>query len=201
MDLELRPLRADERAEAAGVAARGMRDNPIHIAALGPDGGRRIRTLERLFRALFAAAPSPPRVALRAGRVVGVAGALEPGGCRLPPAALLRLLPPLLRSGPRATHRALAWLRSWAARDPAEPHWHLGPVSVEGGMQGLGIGSRLLVELADELDACGERAWLETDKAENVRFYERFGFRVAAEAPTLGVPCWFMERLPGRTSR
>jgi hypothetical protein len=39
--------------------------------------------------------------------------------------------------------------------------------------------------------------WLETDKAENVRLYERFGYVVEEEAEVLGVPNWFMRR-PGR---
>jgi ribosomal protein S18 acetylase RimI-like enzyme len=198
MDIEVRvdSLRSEERAEAAGVAARGMRDNPIHVAAFGADPERRIRVLRGLFEALFAVSPTPPCVARRGGYVVGVAGAAPPGTCRPPLPDLARLLPSLLRAGPSTTRRTLAWFRAWAERDPTSPHWHLGPVSVEGGLQGLGIGSRLLARVARDLDARGETGWLETDKSENVRFYERFGFRVASEAAVLGVPCWFMERLP-----
>jgi GNAT superfamily N-acetyltransferase len=196
IEVVIRPMRLEERAETAGVAARGMRDNPIHIAVYGGDPARRLRALERLFAALFAVVPEPPRVALRAGRVVGVAGAAPPGACRLPPAALARTGAALLRAGAGPARRALRWLEGWGARDPDDAHCHVGPVAVEGGMQGLGIGSRLLGELAARLDATGERAWLETDRPENVRFYERFGFRVEVEAPTLGVPCWFMKRFP-----
>jgi hypothetical protein len=38
--------------------------------------------------------------------------------------------------------------------------------------------------------------YLETDKTENVRFYERFGFEVIGEEPVIGVPNWFMRRGP-----
>jgi len=38
--------------------------------------------------------------------------------------------------------------------------------------------------------------YLETDKRENVRFYERFGFEVIAREPVIGVPNWFMRREP-----
>jgi len=37
-------------------------------------------------------------------------------------------------------------------------------------------------------------SYLETDKFENVGFYQKFGFAVLAEAKVLGVPHWFMSR-------
>ncbi len=196
LEIEVRRLRPEERRAAASVAARGMRDNPIHVAAFGADPDRRVAALERLFRALFAVVPEPPRVAVRAGFVVGVCGAVPPGACRMPASALARAALALLRSGPRPFARSLRWLEAWAARDPQAPHWHVGPVSVEGGLQGLGLGSRLLADLAEALDAGGAHAWLETDKPENVVFYRRAGFEVAKEARVLDVPCWFMARPP-----
>jgi ribosomal protein S18 acetylase RimI-like enzyme len=203
VDVELRRQRPGELREAAGVAARGMRDNPLHVAVFGADPERRVAALARLFGALFAVVPDPPRVAVRAGFLVGVCGATAPGRCRLPPAALARVGAALARSGVGALARSLRWLEAWGARDPAAPHWHVGPVAVEGGLQGLGVGSRLLADLAAELDARGEPAWLETDKPENVAFYRRFGFEVAAEATVLSTPCWFLSRAPApeRSSR
>jgi hypothetical protein len=44
------------------------------------------------------------------------------------------------------------------------------------------------------MDASRAAAYLETDKQVNVPFYERFGFRVRAEATILGTPNWFMIR-------
>lgn len=190
-------MRPDERRAAAGVAARGMRDNPIHVAAFGPDPDRRSAALERLFRALFAVVPEPPRVALRAGHVVGVCGATPPGACRMPPAALLRVAASVARSGVGPLTRAVRWLEAWGARDPEAPHCHVGPVAVEGGLQGLGVGSHLLADLCAALDERGDDAWLETDKPENVVFYRRAGFEVAGEATVLDVPCWFMGRRRG----
>jgi hypothetical protein len=46
------------------------------------------------------------------------------------------------------------------------------------------------------MDDCRMRSYLETDKAENVRFYERFRFIVIAEAEVLRMPNWFMSRPP-----
>ncbi len=196
IEIEIRPMHVTERTHAAGVAARGMRDNPMHVAVFGPDPERRIVALERMFRALFLVASAPPLVALRAGFVVGVCGAAPPGACRLSATGLARMLGALSRNGLEPLRRTLRWLEGWGHRDPAEPHWHVGPVVVEGGMQGLGIGSQLLAALVSDLDTRGEYAWLETDKAENVTFYRRAGFTVSADAEILGTRCWFLWRQP-----
>ncbi|MGW4247775.1 GNAT family N-acetyltransferase, partial [Nocardia sp. NPDC004722] len=86
------------------------------------------------------------------------------------------------------------WINAWGRRDPAEPHWHLGPVAVDDGLQGQGIGSRMLTDFCARVDDRRAAAYLETDKPENVKFYERFGFTVLDEAEVLGVPNWFMHR-------
>jgi hypothetical protein len=44
------------------------------------------------------------------------------------------------------------------------------------------------------MDACRAISYLETDKPENVRLYQRFGFRVIESADVLGVRNWFMSR-------
>ena len=52
----------------------------------------------------------------------------------------------------------------------------------------------LLTAYCRRLDEGGLLAYLETDKAENVRLYERFGFAVTGEADVIGVKNWFMTR-------
>ena len=69
-------------------------------------------------------------------------------------------------------------------------------MAVDAGLQGRGIGSRLLEEYCARVDAAGEAAYLETDKPANVRFYERFGFETVGEQVVLGSPSWFMRRAP-----
>ena len=46
------------------------------------------------------------------------------------------------------------------------------------------------------VDAAGDAAYLETDKPENVGYYERFGFETIGELDVLGVRNWFMRRPP-----
>ena len=132
------------------------------------------------------------------GTIVGVLGMSCPGSRRPPAAQQLRLLICLASNGPRATLRTLRWIGSWARREPAGRHWRLGPVAVDEGLQRMGVGSRLMEVYCAQADASGEDAYLETDKPGNVRFYERFGFELVGEQEVLGVPNWFMTRLPHR---
>lgn len=179
---------------AAGVLARGMRDNPVHRAAFGEDPLGRVRTLERLFGALLPGMRYEPICARRGGEIVGVLGLAPPGACRPTPRQAARLIPALLRAGPASTARTFRWFVQWERRHPREPHWHLGPVAVEAALQGMGIGGLMMERFTEVVDAAGGSAYLETDKPENVRFYKRFGFEVVSEALILGTPNWFMWR-------
>jgi ribosomal protein S18 acetylase RimI-like enzyme len=202
--VEVRELAPTETSFAAGVLARGMRDNPLHVQAFGPDPESREQTLTRMFQGVLPLYP-PKGVILGAftsatpgetpETLVGVCGMVRPGRCQPGPGERLRLLPGLV-SGSRVggTARLLSWTGAWSRLDPPEPHWHLGPVGVERHLQGRGIGSALLRAFLARIAGERSAAYLETDKRENVRFYERFGFRVHIEAPVLGVPNWFMIR-------
>ena len=89
-----------------------------------------------------------------------------------------------------------AWRANWGAHDPAEPHWPLGPFAVRANAQARGIGSHLLEAFLELVDKCEGMAYLETDTAGNVRFYERFGFERVGRDEVLGVECTFMSRRP-----
>jgi ribosomal protein S18 acetylase RimI-like enzyme len=93
----------------------------------------------------------------------------------------------------------MRWIRALGARDPEEPHVHLGPLAVDAHLQGRGVGSRLLAEHCRRLDASAEVGYLETDKPENVAFYQRQGFQVVDQADVIGVTWWFMRRPPRAT--
>jgi ribosomal protein S18 acetylase RimI-like enzyme len=195
--VEVRDLRPEEIPEAVDVIARGMRDNPLHVAAYGDDPERRLRCHARLMRGLFrVVSTQQPICAVRDGALVGVTGVSPVGTCQPTAAQRLRLLPSLVLLGPRTAARVGRWISIWAKRDPGEPHVHLGPLAVDADLQGKGIGSLIMQQHCLRLDAAGEVGYLETDKLENVRFYERFGFEVVGEQPVLDVPNWFMRRPP-----
>ena len=186
-----------EMGAVAGVISRGMRDNPTHVAALGEDPRLRERRVRRIFaRVLPAMGHSLILARNPDGAVVGVLGMAAPGRCQPNARQRARLTLGLLPLGPRALSRSLRWVGAWEKRDPEERHWHLGPVAVDAHLQGMGIGSKLMRVFCAQMDAAGEDAYLETDKPENVRFYERFGFEVVGEEDVLGVPNWYMARRP-----
>lgn len=197
--VEVGLLRDEEVADAIGVLARGMRDSPMHVAVFGPDPERRVEQLSALFGTLFDILDMRRHVLvarLPDGTIAGVCGMIAPEGHNVGLLATLRILARVLRFGPRVALRALRWQATWAAHDLKERHWHLGPVAVEPRLQGRGIGSRMMTAFCDQMDAAGEVAWLETDKAINVTFYERLGFEVAHRQTVLGFPNWFMRRDP-----
>jgi ribosomal protein S18 acetylase RimI-like enzyme len=199
--VEVRDLRRSEIDAAVGLLARGMRDNPLHVAAYGADPERRRRSIERTFSTLFRVfGAQQPICAIDGGTLVAVTGVAPAGTCQptTVQAQRLRSMSNLLAIGPSAAMRVTKWLSAWADRDPDQAHSHLGPLAVDAHLQGRGIGSKLMSEYCLRLDARREASYLETDKRENVHFYERHGYTVIAQADVIGVPNWFMVRQPQR---
>ena len=196
IEVEVRELRRDELPAAVGVVARGMRDNPMHVAVFGNDPARRLRRLEAMFRAYLPAMRRLPLGAYRSGTLVGVLGLESPEGCRPSIAGGLRVVASVFAAGPVVALRAMRWFAAYAQRDPDERHWHLGPVAVDAGLQGMGIGSQMMAAFCALVDAARDMAYLETDKPENVTFYSRFGFETIDETSILGARNWFMRRPP-----
>jgi len=200
----VRQLRDDERHAASVVLARGMRDNPNHRAAFGDDPQRRLRSSLRMFNALFAVMRTQERICAVDGApvgdhdgILGVAAMAAPGTCRPTALQKARMASRLttVAAGPLA--RVITWQNVWSEHDPDQPHSHLGPLAVDAHLQGRGIGSALMREYTRRLDTAGHIGYLETDRSENVAFYERHGFTVTGRATVLDTPNWFMRREPG----
>lgn len=198
--LEIGALDASEIDEVLGVLSRGMRDNPLHVAAFGEDPERRMRRFHTLISAVFNVRDFSHTLVARGedGSVVGVCGMIPPGDCVPDFRQRLMLLPTLLHIGPRSAGHAMRWMGVWGRHDPQERHWHLGPIAIDAYAQGRGVGSRLMQVFCAQMDAAREDAYLETDKPVNVRFYERFGFEVVGEEEVIGVTNWFMSRRTGK---
>jgi len=197
--LAIRELGSDDLSAAIGVVARGMRDNPLDIAAFGDDSAVRAKRLQRIFKIALP-------VVLKNGVILGafdgdilggVAAMVPPGRCHPRASEKLAMLPRLIPAvGIRAFGRLGRWLAEWSKHDLREPHWHLGPVAVDAHLQGQGLGGALMRECCTRIDRARETAYLETDKSQNVEFYKKFGFDTVGEAAVLGTPNWFMRRRP-----
>jgi ribosomal protein S18 acetylase RimI-like enzyme len=195
--LHLRPLDHTDVDEVAALLGRGMADNPIHIAVYGSDEATRARRHELLMRVLLSSSPAMRIDGVeQGGSLVGVAAAVPPGHCQPKAATRLRLAATAATFGPRAAARLVRWNGAWAAQDIAEPHMHLGPVSVDRHLRGRGIGNLLMLRHTSSLDSVGVAGYLETDRPDAVGFYRRFGYAVLGEVEVLGVPTWFMRRPP-----
>ena len=193
----VRELSNADLSAAVGVVARGMRDNPLHIAALGEDPDVRGQRLARMFAVALPFIHSKGVVlgAFDDNILVGIAGMIAPGRCQPSLTEKLTVMPrlvPAISGG--AFRRVGRWMTIWAEHDLRQPHWHLGPVAVEAQVQRTGIGTLLMHEYCERLDRVHGMGYLETDKASNVTFYERFGFQTIDEEPVLNTPNWFMKR-------
>jgi ribosomal protein S18 acetylase RimI-like enzyme len=194
--VEIRDLHATQYPKAACLLARAMRDDPMHEAVFGRHAHRRLRQLGRFFSTLLPLIDSAPLSAWEADQLIGVAAFFPPGACWLSFPSQARIACGLLSPNLAELWRLWRWFHTTGRHDPKECHWHLGPVAVDTNWQCRGIGSQMLQVLCSRLDERGEAAFLETDKAESVRFYGRLGFEVTATANVLGVPNWWMNR-PG----
>jgi ribosomal protein S18 acetylase RimI-like enzyme len=193
----VRELNGPDLPAAVGIVARGMRDNPLHIAALGNDANQRTNRLTGMFKVALPLVLSKGLVlgAFDDQTLVGIAGMIAPGHCQPTLMEKLTLTPRVVPAvGFEAAARVRSWLDQWAKYDLRQPHWHLGPVAVDAHLQGTGIGTRLMHEYCSRLDLAHATGYLETDKASNVKFYEKCGFETIASAPVLETPNWFMKR-------
>ena len=99
--------------------------------------------------------------------------------------------------GDNAARFAAFW--GWVGgHEPSEPLLYLSHIGVVPEHQGEGIGTALMRDGLARGEDDGAPAWLETSRANNVAYYERFGFNtvVDEDAPGGGPHIWFMRRDP-----
>jgi ribosomal protein S18 acetylase RimI-like enzyme len=111
----------------------------------------------------------------------------------------LRDLPPMIPVFGRTLLRASRFQAQVMKAHPMRPkHWYLYAIGTRLESQGRGLGSALLREALDVVDAAGEPAYLESSNIRNVPLYERHGFKVVEEIRVAGggPPMWRMWRDP-----
>lgn len=189
-------LQERELSDAAEVLARAFRDNPLNRAVIRGGPERRLRANLHGMRALLPVARVHGEVwALRdEGGVRAALVAVPPHMHPLPPPPWPARLRCLLGQGLGVAMRWAAVFEQLEGEHPAEPHWYVGTVGVDPPAQGRGAGSALLHGWIGRLDTEPAPVWLETDRPENVAFYERVGFEVCRELDVQGVHVWCMRR-------
>lgn len=193
----LAPPRLGERPEAALVLAEAFRDNPLNRAVIGGSRARRLRSNRFGSRATLEQATGRAfcRVARReTGAICGVLLAQPPAAPPLPQPGISLQLRCLLGQGFRVSR---AWSRvhfELARLQPAEPHWYLDLLGVAPDARRRGFGGALLHGWLEQVDADCAASYLETDRRENVAFYEGRGYAIVGEERVIGVPVWRMWR-------
>lgn len=178
------------------VLARAFADDPFTVWFLRRDGAE--RAAERWFRMNL------ERLALPYDQVYTTA---DRSGAALwvPPGRWKMGLWEQLKYGP--TFAAIVkWTRLFEVMrgtkeildfHPHEPHHYLAVLGVDPPAQGRGVGPALIAPMLARCDREAIGAYLETSKPENVRFYQRFGFRVTREVRIPDGPLvWLMWRDP-----
>ncbi len=181
-------MEVSELQESARVLSVAMLDAKLHIAVLQGKGENERREIEKMFGGLFAHLPGIIFIAKEEQDIVGVMRMKSCEGYK----PVDNPKDPVDESD--IEWRKSVWHAEWARHEPKNQHWHLGPIGVLPSHQGMGIGSCLMERFCKEVDACKADAYLETDVDKNIRFYEKFGFKVVSESEIFNVKKLYMLR-------
>ena len=135
------------------------------------------------------------------GRLVGVAVFIEPDGYPLGAMGQARQLGSALRAlivRPRALVDGTKYLLATEKAHPRERMWYLQLLAVDPAAQRGGIGAALQQQVYPSVDGDGLACHLETQKQDNLAYYQRFGYDVERELRPVGngPPLWTMRREP-----
>lgn len=181
-------MEINELQDSARVLSIAMLDAKLHIAVLQGKGENERREIEKMFVGLFTHLPGIVFIAKEEKKIIGVMRMKSCEGYK----PVEKPKDPVDESD--IEWRKSVWHAEWARHEPKSQHWHLGPIGVLPSHQGMGIGSMLMERFCNEVDACKAEAYLETDVDKNVRFYEKFGFKVVSESDIFGVKNRYMLR-------
>jgi GNAT superfamily N-acetyltransferase len=191
-----RPLGSAELREAAALAVRAFGEDPFFRFVM-PDQNMRQRGLYLVHRSVMAhAGPGAHLRTVRTAndRIVGVALWLPTG--RYPQSLLTQLsqvsgtLRAFIRR-PETMRRGYAYVKAAVISHPKDPHWYLQLLMTEPAEQRHGVGTALMNEALPHVDAEGVGSSLETQNADNIAYYARFGYGLRttlqplAEGPAL----------------
>lgn len=192
MRIEVQRYCSDQIDATVTVLADAFVTNPLHVAALGPHRLDQNRTFFRIgLRHMFV---GQSFVALADGEVCGYVHFNAFPYCLPPPEQIPLTAATLLKPLGQALPQIIKWVSRWCRLDPEEPHVHLGPIGVAPAAQGQGVGTALMQRYIEHLKQERAAGYLETDRLENVGFYERFGFVVKRKEVLIGTPIWYMWR-------
>jgi len=186
-NLQISFMEQNDIQQSAKVLSIAMLNNPNHIGLFLGNGEEERLEIEKMFLKLLNNLPGIVYLAKENGKIIGVMRMKSCTGKGIDE-------PDTVKDENDIEWRKYVWFKEWAKHDPVEQHWHLGPIGVLPTHQRLGVGSMLMDRFCREVDACVSKAYLETDLDKNVRFYEKFGFKVVSQSDIFGVNNRYMLR-------
>lgn len=191
-------LLADELATTIAATSRAFWPDPL-FGFFARDHLKEHISIPAFLGAMItdAARHGEVHVVKRHGRVIGSASWIPPALMPRSTARELRIYAGCARALVTGRNRriGLSLLGAVEKHHPREPHWYLPVLGIDPKYQGEGLGSLLLSHRIAKCDEKGEPIYLETQKPDNVPYYERFGFRVQREVSVPGSPTvWLMWR-------
>ncbi|MGE5219318.1 MAG: GNAT family N-acetyltransferase [Chloroflexota bacterium] len=192
MALVVREFSADRLEECVALLADAFVTNPLHLSAFGAGRLDQNRQFFRIgLRQMFV---GEAFMALNDDAVRGYIHFNPWPDCLPTPEEIPLAMTTLLKPLGEAIPQVIRWFSRWCRLDPDEPHVHLGPIGVAPAAQGRGVGAALMKRYIEHLERQGIAGYLETDRAENVEFYKKFGFVVRHEEELIGTSTWYMWR-------
>ena len=200
LKVKIQPIQPTELPQVADVLGKAFA--PLSSSLAIYKGRSRLdieRRLSITFGGLIKNMPGQVFVAKHDGNIVGAMRIVEWPSCQMKPLQMLKVLPTLIKAGGFGEmRRAMTMRGTWAKKDPKKPHWHLDPIGASPELHGQGLGGQMMEYYCNHVDRLGMSAYHETDsKLENVKFYQRFGFKVIGEETILDFPCWYLWRPTG----
>ena len=173
--------------KSAEILSIAMLNNPHHLGVFQGNGENERLEIEMMFFELFNKLPGIIFLAKENEKIIGV---MRMKSCIGKVIDELNLV----EDENDINWRKSVWFKEWAAHDPIEQHWHLGPIGVLPSHRGIGVGTALMQRFCKEVDNCSAKAYLETDLDDNVRFYAKFGFKVISRSNIFHVENRYMLR-------
>jgi len=193
-DVTIEKLRESDIHLTSVLLSESMGTNPNHISIFGSPHPAAQKKQRKMFEMVLEDPRNTTFIAKLNHEIVGSMTYTTSDFCQISKPKIIQSLPKFINMFGRNLFSVLRWRANWATHDPAYKHVHFGPLAVHQSYQGKGIGKLLLTEFCHYLDDTGQVGYLETDKAENVSLYEKFGFKVTETDQVLGVKNWFMVR-------
>jgi ribosomal protein S18 acetylase RimI-like enzyme len=193
-DIVISELKPEEIDEASSLLANSMATNPNHLAIFKSTKPSVIKKQKKMFGMVLSNRHNLTYLAKMNEKIVGTMTYTTSGHCQLSLGKIIISIPRLISIFGIHLLSVLQWRMNWAKHDYRHKHNHFGPVAVDSSCQGKGIGKLLLNHYCTYLDTTAQAGYLETDKEQNVKLYEKFGFRIIATDHLFGVKNWFMLR-------